>query len=297
MKNMRRLIVTGASGFVAGHVLAEAADSWEAHALTREVPKKCGRGAIWHSCEAASDLANFIRELHPKAVIHTAAIADIDFAEKNRQLAWEVNVSLTKRLAELCAETRCKMVLCSTDTVFGGEHAPYSEQAPTDPLNYYAETKVEAERHAAALGDQAVIARLALVVGIPVFGTGNSFLARTLAAFEEGREISAPAHEIRSPVDVVTAARALVELAAGNHHGIFHLAGHTRINRFAMMKMIANKFGFPEARIVAQPPGSTPGRAARPRDVSLDNTKVSVQLKTPMRTLDEGLSMFISGSA
>src|SRR5258707_9597327 len=110
MKNRRRLIVTGAGGFVAGHVLAEAADSWEAHALTREIPKKIGRGAIWHSCAATSDLANFIRELRPNAVIHTAAIADIDFAEKNRQLAWDVNVNLTKSLAELCVETRCKMV-------------------------------------------------------------------------------------------------------------------------------------------------------------------------------------------
>jgi dTDP-4-dehydrorhamnose reductase len=296
VKNNPTLIVTGATGFVAGYVLAEAAKAWDVHAITREVPVKAASNATWHSCKNADESVTIVRKLHPNAMIHTAAIADIDFAEKNRELATEINVNLTKALTEVSADIDCKIVFCSTDTVFDGEHAPYNEQAQPLPVNYYAQTKIEAERYVADLGNQAVIARLALVVGFPVFGLGNSFLARTMAGLKEGREISAPAHEIRSPVDVITAARVLVELAAGTHHGIFHVAGHTRINRFEMMKMIANKFGFPAAKIVAQPPGSTSSRAIRPRDVSLDNGKVSAQLKTPMRTLDEALSIIIAES-
>jgi dTDP-4-dehydrorhamnose reductase len=296
VKNNPTLIVTGATGFVAGYVLAEAAMAWDVHAITREVPVKAISNATWHSCKNADESVTMVRKLHPNAIIHTAAIADIDFAEKNRELATEINVNLTKALTEVCAEIGCKLVFCSTDTIFDGEHAPYNEQSKPGPVNFYAKTKVEAERWVAALGSQAVIARLALVVGFPVFGLGNSFLARTMAALKEGREIIAPVHEIRSPGDVITAARVLVELAAGTHHGIFHVAGHTRINRFEMMKMIANKFGFPSTKIIAQPPGSTPGRAIRPRDVSLDNGKVSAQLKTPMRTLDEALSIIIAES-
>lgn len=288
------LVVTGGSGFVAGHVLATAADGWQLHILSRLAPLKPQLNARWHEFKSIAEARALLHELRPQSVIHTAAIADIDFAEKNRALAWDANVGLTKALVDECAAIGCKMVFCSTDTVFDGEHAPYDEQSPPGPLNYYAETKVESEKHVATLGSQAVIARLALVVGLPVFGAGNSILAKTVAAMKEGREINAPAHEIRSPVDVITAARALLELAEGDHNGIYHLAGHTRINRWEMMKMIAGRFGFPEARIIAQPSGPTPGRAVRPRDVSLDNAKVSAQLKTPMHTLDEALSLILA---
>ena len=99
------------------------------------------------------------------------------FARPSRKLARAVNVDFTRTLATLCAETGAKLVFCSTDTIFDGEHAPYSEDAVPGPVNFYAETKVEAEQLVSRLGAQAVIARLSLVVGLPVLGAGNSFLA------------------------------------------------------------------------------------------------------------------------
>jgi dTDP-4-dehydrorhamnose reductase len=94
-------------------------------------------------------------------------------------------------------------------------------------------------------------------------------------------------------VDVITAGRALVELAAGAHPGIFHLAGHDRLTRLEIAQKIARKFGFSSDLVIAQPTNASPARAVRPRDVSLDNTKVCSHLKTPMRTLDEGLSLIL----
>jgi dTDP-4-dehydrorhamnose reductase len=82
-------------------------------------------------------------------------------------------------------------------------------------------------------------------------------------------------------------------LAADNHHGIFHLAGLSRMNRVELGQTIAARFGFRKELVVGQPPAVLPGRAARPRDVSLNARKARAQLKTPLRTLDEGLSLII----
>jgi len=188
-------------------------------------------------------------------------------------------------------------VFCSTDTVFDGEHAPYSETATPRPVNFYAQTKVAAEEIVARLAARAVIARLSLVVGLPFLGAGNSFLSRMIAAFKDGRTVAVPEHEVRTPVDVVTVGRALLELAAGDRHGIFHLAGHDRLNRFEMAQKIAVRFGFPKDFVVAQAADVTPGRAPRPRDVSLDNTKAGAKLRTPMRTFDEALSLILQANA
>jgi dTDP-4-dehydrorhamnose reductase len=220
-------------------------------------------------------------------------MADIDLCQAQPDLARAANIDFTRTLATLCADTGSRLVFCSTDTVFDGEHAPYGEDDTPGPVNFYAETKVEAERLVSGLGAQAVIARLSLVVGLPLLGAGNSFLARMIASLKQGRTVGVPGHEVRTPVDVITLGRALLEFAAGDHHGIFHLSGHSRVSRFELARAIARRFEFPQDLILDQASAPSPGRAPRPRDVSLDNRKACAQLKTPMRTLDEGLSLIL----
>jgi len=195
----------------------------------------------------------------------------------------------------LCAETNTRLVLCSTDTIFDGEHAPYQEEDQPGPVNLYAETKVEAEHIVSRLGAQAVIARLALVFGLPVLGAGNSFLARMVATLKDGGTVGMSEHEVRTPVDVITVGRALLELAEGDHSGTFHLAGLSRVNRLELAQMTAVRFGLSGHLIIKQASAANPGRAERPRDVSLDTRKIRAALKTPMRTLDEGLSLILDG--
>jgi dTDP-4-dehydrorhamnose reductase len=293
MTARNKLIVTGAHGFVAGSVLAQSGDEWQVHSVSRGEPL-AGRDALqWHTCDPRQpgQIAQLFHEVRPQAVIHTAALADIDFCQTHPEAARAGNVDFTHTVADLCADTGARLVFCSTDTIFDGEHAPYSEDAPPGPVNLYAQTKVEAEQLVARLGSQAVIARLSLVVGLPLLGAGNSFLVRMIAALKDGKAVSMPAQEVRTPVDVITVGRALLELAAGSHHGIFHLAGHSRVTRLEMAQQIARRFGLPQHLVVAQGGANAPGRAARPRDVSLNNAKACAQLETPMLTLDDGLSL------
>ena len=297
MNAKRNLVITGAHGFVAGSVLAQAESNWAVHAVSRgpEPDRRCAWQ--WHVCDSSApdQLTRVFRQIQPHAVIHTAALADIDFCQAHPELAREVNVNLTRHLADLCAETKTRLVFCSTDTIFDGEHAPYREADRPAPVNLYAETKVEAERIVSGLGAQAVIARLALVFGLPVLGAGNSFLARLIATLKAGGTVGMSEHEVRTPVDVLTVGRALLEFAAGDHSGIFHLAGLSRVNRFELAQATAFRFGFPKHLVVQQPIAANPGRARRPRDVSLDTRRICAELKTPMRTLDEGLSLILDG--
>jgi dTDP-4-dehydrorhamnose reductase len=253
----------------------------------------------WHVCDTLDswELERAFREIGPAAVIHTAAVADINFAEQNRELARAVNVEMTRALVKLCAEVGCRMVFCSTDTVFDGERAPYREQDEPRPVNFYGHTKVEAEKIVTTLSEQAVIARLAIVMGLPVVGAGNSFMAKMLADLKEGKSVVAFTDEVRTPLDVITAGRALLELAAGNQQGVFHLAGSERLIRFELAQRIAPRFGFNPGLVLGQPAAGSKRPARRPRDVSLDNRKARAQLQTPMLMLDEALELILEGQA
>jgi dTDP-4-dehydrorhamnose reductase len=297
----RKLIVTGAHGFVAGSVLraAQASNDWEVHALSRHPGPIADCQRHWWALDPVDrkQLDKVFREIQPQAVIHTAAVADIDFCQQHQDVGRAVNISLTQHLAELSAETGARLVFCSTDTVFDGEKPPYGETDAPGPVNFYAETKVAAEEIVRALGQQGVTARLALVVGLPVFGAGNSFLVRVLASFRTGRPVGMSPSEIRTPVDVLTAGRALLELAAGTEHGIFHLAGLSSVSRVNLARAIAERFGFSTDLVTTQAPADLAGRTPRPRDVSLSCRRTQAQLQTPMRTLDAELSLILEAAA
>ena len=292
---VKKLIVTGAQGFVAGSVLAQAGSEWDIHAISRGESGAQTRRFAWHTCDPLKpqELESLFRKIRPDALIHCAAIADIDVAEQNHELARAVNIEITRTLMNLCSEGGCRMVHCSTDTVFDGEHAPYSESDTPRPVNYYGHTKVEAENIVGSLGERSVIARLAIVMGLPVMGSGNSFLARMLRNLREGTIVSVPAQEVRTPIDVITAGRALLELAAGSHTGIVHLAGRDRLNRLELAQRIAAGLNLNPALIQPQLSPEPARRAPRPRDVSLHNARACAELKTPMRSLDQALSLIL----
>jgi dTDP-4-dehydrorhamnose reductase len=292
----RRLMVTGGSGFVAGSVIAQADRQWEVHALDLKDAPIRRSGLVWHAFDLLDHerLQGVFGEVRPDAVIHTAALADIDYCQEHKELAEQVNVGVTRKLVDLCRRAGTRLILLSTDTVFDGQKGYYNETDAPGPLNHYAATKVAAEGVVSATAENWVITRLSLVMGLPVLGIGNSFLARMVAAMNEGKQVGMPDEEIRSPIDVITLGRALLELAGGEYQGILHLAGNTVLNRFEMAQRIAERLGYSRDLIVVKNPSATPGRAPRPRDASLNNSKAREMLRAPMRTLDEGIDLIVS---
>ena len=291
-----KILVTGFNGFVAGSILAQVHDDWEVHGIGRaEIPIDPGK-IYYHRVNLLDkeQLKNAIHTIRPDAVIHTAAIANIDFCEYHQEAAEAINVVATRDLAAICKEINAKMVFCSTDAVFDGHKKNYTEDDSTSAINYYASTKIRAEQIVLDNNKTNVVARLALVIGLPVMGKGNSFLAEMIEKLRKDEYIKFPENEIRTPIDVITLGAALNELAAGEFSGIIHLAGNTRINRYDMGRQIARTTGFPEEKILAINSADLPARAPRSNDVSLNNEKARRILKTPMLTLEEGLALILS---
>ena len=293
----RKLMVTGYGGFVAGSVVWQALRSggWDVHALSLiEKPEERERFHCiqFDLCDAAM-LEEEFKRVRPDAVVHTAALADIDFCQNNQADAERVNVEATRNLARLCAESGVKMILCSTDTVFDGKKGMYTEEDAPCAVNFYADTKIRAEGIVRETVPNGVVTRLSLVMGLPVLGAGNSFLAKTFDAWKRGETTKFPENEIRTPMDVISIGRAFLEIASGDFTGTLHLGGSTRINRYEMACQIAERLGYSRELVLATDSNAMPGRAPRPNDASLDNSKARRVLKTPMQTLMSGLDLVL----
>lgn len=296
MSSVPSLLVTGASGFVGGSILAQAGRHWTVHGVARHVPEGAPAGVHWHAadiCDAAALRAVF-EKAKPAAVIHGAAIADIDYSEAHPDEATRINVDATQAIATLCAEFGARLVHCSTDTVFDGKNGCYTEADPPSPINHYAHTKVVAEQVVHVTLNNYAIARIALVMGLPLLGKGNAFLAKTIAALEAGETAGFPESEIRSPIDVITLGAALLELAGHEYRGILHLSGNTICTRLDMGRRIAVHLGYPVDHVVCKEAADMPGRAPRPRDVSLLNDRAGTVLKTRLCSIEEGLDRILA---
>jgi dTDP-4-dehydrorhamnose reductase len=285
------LLVTGGSGFVGGHVLAAGlAAHWsvvnldlaEAAPVDRVEFRACN---IVHEDETLELVAS----ISPDAVIHCAAIGDVDKSERDPDLAWRVNVDGTANIARACAHGSARLVFVSTSTIFDGASGRYSEEDPPNPINVYGRTKVAAEHAVRVLHPSSLITRISMAYGYPRTG-GASFLTRVEETLLAGEPTSQPADEFRTPTDVVTLAEALVELAGMDTPGVLNIGPRERISRHDFAVKIARRLGADPALVQDRQGKSLPGRAPRPKDVSFNTDRAHELLHIRLLGPDDGLA-------
>ena len=295
---LRRVVVTGGRGFVAGGILTQLAGVWDATAISRGPSPSLPEGVTWFRGDILDREAvlGLFQTIGPDAVIHVAAMAGIDDCQAHMQAAHRINVDATRNVASICRELGIRMVFVSSDNVFDGNEGLYGEDDETRPLNYYGETKLEAERAVLAELENAVVARVALVMGLPLLGEGNSFLSRMIRVLKAGERLGVPDTEVRSPIDIVTLGRTLLELAGASFTGTLHLAGTEVCDRFNMAATIADHLGYDASLVFANDPTDIPGRAERPRDVSLSVQRAQQLLNTPLVGIRDGLELVLAAT-
>lgn len=292
---VRNVLITGAGGFVAGNIITRAGEGMTVHGLEKVPTDLAGDNLIWHvlDLQDSDALGEIFSTVQPEVVIHTAALSDIDYCQSHQEDAERVNVGITRTLVDLCAGAGVRMIYFSSDSIFDGRKGKYVEEDPPAPLHFYGKTKVQGEKIVQQGCDNWVIIRPSLVVGLPVLEAGNSFLWRMIKELKQGRTVAFPKQEIRSPLDVITLSRAVLELAGNNYRGILHISGNDTMDRFDMAQRIVGKLGYPPESVIDKKPVVNSGRAQRPRDVSLINVRAKAVLATPMLDFDQALELVI----
>ena len=285
----RRILITGGSGFLGWHLafhLREKHEIWAtylSHPFTMD-----GVMTIRMNITDKNEVANRFEEIRPDAVIHAAALTDVDRCEVEKKVAFITNVTGTVNVLGAAAGIGAFLIYTSTDLVFGEEKRMYSEEDIPSPTNYYGQTKLEGEKKIAA-NDSALTLRMALMYGSDT-GIKGSFLSWMKKGLEIGDSVRLYTDQYRTPLYVGDAALAVeaVLMASVKKH-LYHIAGPQRINRYDFGRIYAEIFDHDPALLMPVRMDDVPSKARRSRDCSLSIESARMDLAFKPMGVREGL--------
>jgi dTDP-4-dehydrorhamnose reductase len=228
-------------------------------------------------------IGQLIREIHPDYLVNAAAYTAVDKAETEPELAYAINATAPKIMAESAEKIQAKFLHISTDYVFDGrKNTPYLETDLTNPLGVYGQSKLRGEEEIKTVNSQAIILRTAWVYGS--YGKSN-FVKTMLRLGKEREELKVVVDQVGSPTwakDIATAITHLL-INVDNPAGIYNFTNSGVASWFDLTKAIfeeAKISGIPLKiqRVIPITTAEYPTPAVRPAYSVLSGQKISQQL-------------------
>ena len=298
MRRLKRVLITGATGFV-GRNVCHATDA-DTDAICRAALRRPagrrdrpdGEGAVVGEIDGRTDWSDALRGVD--AVVHLAARVHVLSETADDALAAfrKTNVLGTERLVEACRGSSVRRFVYASSIMAVGRGAdrPYSESTACTPVDPYGQSKLEAERVVLDAGRRSgmetVILRPPLVYGP---GVGGNFL-RILKLVRRGLPL--PLGMVRNArsmmhVDNLTQAIQLCLAHPAAAGETFHVADSIPISTRDLVRCLARHMNRP-CRLVPVPTsllrlaGTVTGRRA---DVLRVTGSLTVSTEKIERTL------------
>ncbi|MCF2149892.1 NAD(P)-dependent oxidoreductase [Desmonostoc muscorum LEGE 12446] len=283
---MKRLLITGASGFLGWHLCQLAKQEWEIYATYLSHPIEIpGVKILKVNLTDFQELQYIFSTIKPAAVIHTAAQSQPNFCQIHPEESHAINVTASCNIAGLCADNSIPCAFTSTDLVFDGLNAPYCETDSVCPVNIYGEQKAIAEAGMLERYPMTAVCRMPLMFGTAT-PTAKSFIQPFIQTLKDEKELNLFIDEFRTPVSGITAAKGLL-LALEKVNGIIHLGGKERISRYDFGRLLIEVFELPTIGLKSCRQQDVKMAAPRPTDVSLDSSKAFALGYQPLSIKEE----------
>jgi dTDP-4-dehydrorhamnose reductase len=291
-----KILITGANGLLGRGLLTLTKDSYELIPAIHVNKGSCGRSIVNLDITDKKDVFDKFKIIKPNIVIHTASIGNVDYCEKHQKEAYEVNVKGTLNIVKACEKFGAKHVFLSSNAVFDGLHAPYSENSKIQPVNYYGKTKAIAEELVEKSKADFTIVRLILMYGWNNLSSRQNPITWLMQKIKNKEKVKLVNDTYANPIYNLHAAKSIYKIIDLKKGGIFHLAGKDRVNKYEMGLVVAEVFGFDKKYIEPVSSDYFKGIARRMPDTTYNTEKMQKELKILPLSLKKGLELMKSAN-
>jgi dTDP-4-dehydrorhamnose reductase len=217
----------------------------------------------------------------PDLVINTAAYTQVDKAESDEAIAFEINKDGCANLARICAQYQIALVHISTDYVFdGNKGTPYLETDPISPLGVYGRSKAEGEIEIRKHLKEHIILRTSWLYGIH----GHNFVKTMLNLAQTKQTLHVVADQYGSPTNAADLAQAIFAISEYLQSknkidwGTYHYCGQGVVSWHHFTEKIVELArlhrDIKTARVEPLTTADYPTPAARPANSALDCSRI-----------------------
>jgi len=205
-----------------------------------------------------------LERIKPSVIINTAAWTDVDGAESNFDLVFQINANAPAKLAEIAKALGSVFIQISTDYVFNGESSvPYSEDHGRKPQSAYGKSKFQGEKNIEEIyKEQSYIFRTAWL-----YSADRKNFAKTMTklALKNSGEVKVVNDQIGQPTFAGELAERIVQAVISKApFGIYHGTNSGEGTWFEFAQEIFNLAGAAERRVIPVPSREFPRSAIRP---------------------------------
>jgi nucleoside-diphosphate-sugar epimerase len=167
-----RILITGATGFIGGHLVGRLVAEHQVYSLERYMTGRYVLGGHRDVRSVFGDLRDHfavrqaVRDVQPEVVIHLAAISPVAYSYDHPNEVMDANLQGTIHLAEACLREVPhfrQFLFASTSETYGNGPVPKLEDTPQCPNSPYSVSKLAAEKYVlymhAAYGFPATVLR------------------------------------------------------------------------------------------------------------------------------------------
>lgn len=260
---MKRLLVTGASGFLGSRIIEYYKDRYEI----------CTPPHTEMDITDQEQVFRIFHDFRPHMVIHSAAISDVGMCEREPERSRKINVDGSRNIAEASAKVRAKCLVCSSDQVYFGSQrgGPHKEDEDAAPLNVYGREKLLAEEECLRQNPECVILRLSWMYDTRTLKEGeHGDFFRTLVSWLQASDmISCPVNDVRGITDVNEVVRNF-ERCTKLEGGVYNFGSFNDRNTYETVSAMFEELGWDTARLRKDEEAF----GASPRDISMDQEKL-----------------------
>jgi len=222
-------------------------------------------------------------------IVNCAAYTNVDGAESQAELAFQVNAEAVGRLGAFARESDKWVLHISTDFVFDGRsNKPYVEIDPPNPINTYGKTKLAGEQLLARSGCRYCIIRVEWTYG----SAGNNFVTKIIQRVKTNKSPKVVDDQFGSPTATTEVAKVICKLLPKQPEGIFHFASAGYVSRYEMAKFIFDKLSIKVDPLPCKT-SDFPSPAARPLNSRFDCGKIMSLFDEPIKNWQVPLEHFL----
>ena len=293
---MTKVLITGSNGLLGQKLVDRFLSDGQFEIIATSFRENIALNQVGYQFELL-DITNPIEvdyifsRYEPDMVIHTAALTQVSICEMNKVEAWNTNVEATQTLARECNKLGSHLILLSSDFVFDGQKGPYRETDTTGPINYYGETKLEAEKIAEKITQNLAVVRTCLVYGTNFKMTRSNFMLWIKYNLENGKKVKINNDQWRTPTLAEDLAKACVSIARNRERGTYHISGPENLRVVDFAYAIADFYKL-DRECIAEVSSAELGEIGhRPLKTGLIIDKACSELAYSPHNLTEGLEI------